>query len=225
METLQVTHKVQSLEPYLNISPVTLEGEIWKDIYGYEGIYQVSSLGRVKSLSRTLSNGNLLQERILKQWYGGGHQLMVTICADGSQNKVFVSHLVGGCFIGFPKKNEVYTHLNGNKYNNTVANISIETKSNQVLLSYHNGIMKDWGIKDVGLKTRFVKQYLYIGTSLKDGKVTEYTADQLLLKYGTGVRSIYKCIAKQQNFNTAYKQTWDKKKITSNQPTYENSTH
>ena len=115
--------------------------------------------------------------------------------------------------------------MDGNTYNNAISNISIKTKSDQVLLSYRNGILKDWGIKNVGIMTRFVSQYIYTGTSLIDKKVTEYTSAQLRLKYGTGVRSIYKCIAKQQNFNTAYNQTWNKRKITFNEDKYENSAH
>lgn len=47
--------------------------EIWKDIVGYEGLYQVSNCGRVKSLSRYMNNKNggksLLKERILKSAY------------------------------------------------------------------------------------------------------------------------------------------------------------
>lgn len=40
--------------------------EIWKDILEYEGMYQISSLGRVKSLSRVGGNGSLKKERFLK---------------------------------------------------------------------------------------------------------------------------------------------------------------
>ena len=40
--------------------------EIWKDIKGYEGFYQVSNLGRVKSLERVTINNRIVHERILK---------------------------------------------------------------------------------------------------------------------------------------------------------------
>ncbi|MBK8736532.1 MAG: hypothetical protein IPL98_11805 [Saprospiraceae bacterium] len=50
------------LEYYKDVENVDFDGEIWKDIYGYEGSYQVSNKGRVKSF---------LSNKILKQWFCG----------------------------------------------------------------------------------------------------------------------------------------------------------
>jgi len=185
---------------HLDTSIADFKGEKWKDIYGYEGLYQVSIYGRIKSF---------LSNRILKQFHGGNNQLMVTLCADGMKNKIYVSHLVGGCFIGFAKSDEVYTHLDSNKNNNSASNISIEKKSSQMLLSYHNGVLKDWGIKNAGVKTQFVAKQKYIGTD-KKGNKKEYTHNELLLKYATGIRSIFRCIEGRESFKTAYGQTWEK---------------
>ena len=69
--------------------------------------------------------------------------------------------------------------------------------------------MKDWGIKNVGIKTRFVQKQKYIGID-KNGNKKEYSFNDLLLKYGTGVRSIFRCIEGRENFNTAYGQKWIK---------------
>ncbi|QEM09126.1 NUMOD4 domain-containing protein [Mucilaginibacter rubeus] len=56
---------------YLNRSLADLPGEIWKDVPGFEGSYQASSLGRVKSLDRTVPHPQLYKQfvkgRILKQ--------------------------------------------------------------------------------------------------------------------------------------------------------------
>ena len=194
---------------HLDTQMSDFEGEVWKDIYGYEGMYQVSNKGRIKSCERIDALGRFWTARILKQWRGGCDQLLVTLCVDGIKNKVYVSHLVGGCFIGFPKSNEVYTHLDNNKKNNTVENIGIETKSSQMLLSYHNGVLKDWGIKNAGVKTRFVAKQKYVGTD-KKGNKKEYTHNELHLKYANGVRSILRCIEGRESFNTAYGQTWEK---------------
>ena len=88
---------------HLDTELADFDGEIWKDVYGYEGLYQVSNKGRIKSCERIDGQGRLLKAKILKQWFGGNNQLMVTLCADGVKNKIYVSHLVGGCFIGFAK--------------------------------------------------------------------------------------------------------------------------
>ena len=178
-----------------------LPNEEWKDILGYEGIYSVSSLGRIR---------NVTTDKILKQWEGGNNQLMVTLCADGKKSKVYVSNIVGVCFVGIANrdKNEVYCHLDKNKYNNSVENISIERKSDSHLLNYHLGVQADWGIKNAGVKTQFVPKQLYIGKSIKDGRTRTYTYDELKIKYGTGVRSIFRCLNKEKNFISAYKQNW-----------------
>jgi len=192
---------------HLDTNLADFEGEIWKDIYGYEGLYQVSNYGRIKSCEREFPS--IKKAKILKQYYAGNKQLMVTLCADGSKNKIYVIQIVGGCFIGFPKEGEVYTHLDSNKYNNSIKNIGIETKSSQQLLTYHNGVLKDWGISKAGVKTRFVAKQKYIGTD-KKGNKKEYLHNELLLKYGAGVSSIFKCIAGRESFKTAYGQTWEK---------------
>lgn len=188
-----------SASPFLNLSLIDMDGEIWKDVIGYSSMYEVSNYGRIKSL---------LTNRILKQWYGGNKQLMVTLSADGIKSKIYVSQIVGGCFHRFTQKGEVYTHLDSDKTNNRASNISIEAKRSQTLLSYHNGVMKDWGIKNVGVKTQFVEKRKFIGTS-KNGVKTEYTYNELLIKYGTGVRSILRVIEGRKNFNTAYGQIWE----------------
>jgi hypothetical protein len=188
------------LEAYKDLDLMDLEGEIWKDIYGYENMYQVSNKGRIKSF---------LSNKILKQWFCGNNQLMVTLCIDGIKNKIYVIQIVGGCFIGFPKKGSQYCHLDSNKLNNSIDNISIETVSSRALLSYHNGVLKDWGIKNAGKNTQFVQKYKFIGTD-KKGIKTEYNHNEMLLKYGAGVRSIYRVIEGKANFNSAYGQTWER---------------
>jgi hypothetical protein len=134
---------------------------------------------------------------------------MVTLCIDGIKNKIYVIQIVGGCFIGFPKKGSQYCHLDSNKLNNSIDNISIETVSSRALLSYHNGVLKDWGIKNAGKNTQFVQKYKFIGTD-KKGIKTEYNHNEMLLKYGAGVRSIYRVIEGKPNFNSAYGQTWER---------------
>lgn len=56
----------------MNTKTLNLNSEVWKDIAGYEGCYQVSNLGRIKSLDRIVVNKNghtkHVTERILKQY-------------------------------------------------------------------------------------------------------------------------------------------------------------
>ena len=195
------------MEIYKDTSICDLKDEIWKDITGYEGLYECSNMGRIKSM---LQN----KPKILKQYSGGSGQLMVTLCADGDRHKVYVSHIIATVFLRAPKSNkkEVVTHLNSRRTDNRAQNLSFEDKSSSVLLHYHNGALRDWGIKHVGAKTRFVSKYKYIGTK-KNGDEEEYTSAELEDKFGSGVRSITRVLANTPNFNTAYGMKWRKEFI------------
>ena len=79
--------------------------EIWKDIEGYEGFYQVSNLGRVKSLHRLIkfSNGGTREypEKILKQYKANGYWV-VGLNNHGKKTQVSVHRLVAEAFIPNP---------------------------------------------------------------------------------------------------------------------------
>lgn len=112
--------------------------EIWKDIEGYEGLYQVSNMGRVKSLERT-RNMNLpghkkpapVPERILK--FGESHgYLAVTLAKGGVNRKIRVHKLVALAFIPNPDRKPDINHKDGNKHNNAVENFEwVTAKENQ----------------------------------------------------------------------------------------------
>ena len=62
--------------------------EEWRDVVGYEGRYQVSSMGRVKSLERKDCLGRTVKERILKPGVVGSGYLMISLCTGGKQKNV-----------------------------------------------------------------------------------------------------------------------------------------
>lgn len=102
--------------------------EIWKDIIGFEGQYQVSNLGNVKSLARTIlySDGHKqhVRERILKaslNKYGYLHLNLYT--ADKKQIKKLVNRLVAEAFIPNPNNLPQVNHKDENKTNNNVENL------------------------------------------------------------------------------------------------------
>lgn len=103
-----------------------MEQEVWKDIRGYEGLYQVSNMGRVKSLSHTIlrSNGfpQSFGERILSPRHSNGYR-MVTLCSIGEQGNFYVHRLVADAFIPNPNGYKEVNHKNEDKADNRAENI------------------------------------------------------------------------------------------------------
>ena len=101
--------------------------EEWKDIIGYEGYYQISNLGRVKSLEREVkcayNSKRLVKERIMKCNKDKDGYLLVLLAKE-SKNKYFKVHrLVGIHYIDNPDNLPQINHKDENKQNNTVDNL------------------------------------------------------------------------------------------------------
>lgn len=114
--------------------------EIWKDIAGYEGLYQVSNLGRVKSLERDTKRARPqhIQERILKQ--RNGEYLMVYLADAGKYEARLVHRLVAQAFISNPDNKPIVNHIDGNKYNNRADNLEWCTHKENVIHAFVTGL-------------------------------------------------------------------------------------
>ena len=105
--------------------------ETWKAIAGYEGIYEVSDLGRVKSLK-------FGKERILKPGGDTHGYLHVILCRDGHTKKLFVHRLVAEAFIQNPNNLATVNHKDEVKTNNTVSNLEWMSQKDNLNYGTHN---------------------------------------------------------------------------------------
>lgn len=98
--------------------------EVWKDIPGYEGLYQVSTYGRIKALERMRKNNRLRKEYILKNHnYKNGYK-KITLCDSSMKEKRFFVHrLVAMTFIDNPNHLPIINHKDENPSNNNVYNL------------------------------------------------------------------------------------------------------
>lgn len=113
--------------------------EEWKDIEGYEGLYQVSDQGNVKSLARKRNNskGSYTQkERILKQSNTTTGYKKVELVKNGQKKSLRVHRLVAQAFIPNPENKPEVNHIDGNKTNNFVSNLEWVTSSENTTHAY-----------------------------------------------------------------------------------------
>lgn len=97
----------------------SLEGEAWRPLKGYEGLYEVSNFGRVKSLSKP---GNY-SEKLLKQRDNGFGYYICQLMKDGKRRTMAAHRAVAFAFIPNPDKKQQVNHKDGNRRNNVVDNL------------------------------------------------------------------------------------------------------
>ena len=166
--------------------------EIWRDIRGYEGLYQVSNLGRVRSLDRIVIRDNgrpfPIKEKIIKpQTYDFKH-LCVTVYKNGTQKMLPIHKAVANAFIPNPNGCDVVHHRNHNPKDNRVENLKWMTKSQHQIL--HN----------TERETRIVYQYTIDNVLVAVWK----NASEAAIKLGYNLSAIFKCC----NGGFYYKDKW-----------------
>lgn len=107
------------------------ETEIWKDIKGFEG-YQVSNLGRVKSLERIDARGNKRKEKILKPQMLNNGYYRATLCKNSIIKKYLVHRLVWIAFNGQIPEGYEINHLDEVKSNNRLENLNLVTHKENI---------------------------------------------------------------------------------------------
>ena len=113
--------------------------ELWLPVVGYEGLYEVSDQGRVKSLPRPRAQGGRLKERILKQPTNASGYHQVSLWKDKKQTVRYVHRLVGEAFLGPLPCGLVTRHGPDGIDDNSVHNISYGTQTENSLDKTRDG--------------------------------------------------------------------------------------
>lgn len=169
--------------------------EFWRDIQGFEGLYQVSSLGRVKSLERITPQKHHIKERILNQIKVTGGYLNVNLCKDGKLKRFQVHRLVYQTFVGEIPEGMQVNHIDEDKTNNRVDNLNLMTPKENV----------NWGTRNERSAEKHSKQVIQY--NLEGNEINRFPSTREVertLGFAHGYISAC-CLGK---INTAYSYIW-----------------
>lgn len=184
--------------------------ELWKDIEGYEGRYQVSNIGRVKSLGRFVENPihGLIwrKEKIMSPARDKGGYRQFTVCKSGSQRSLKLHRIVGFLFVNNPDPANLpdINHNDGNKDNNAASNLSWTNDSLNGQHAWDTGLRtkrfgKDhWASKAVVQKDLNGKRLAMYGSIKEAGRQT-----------GICDKNINSSVLKKKNHATAGGYQWE----------------
>jgi hypothetical protein len=161
--------------------------EIWKDIKGFEGIYQISNQGRIKALAVRKLRGRFFHnqpEKLLKYKISAKGYCVINLCNNGVKTYPTVHRLVAIHFIPNPENKPTVNHKDGNKLNNNDWNLEWSTQYEQIHHAMENGLQDNRGEK-AHLSKLTSEQVIEIKNSNKSRK-------ELALQFNVGYTNIGK---------------------------------
>jgi len=166
------------------------DAEKWADVAGYSGSYQVSSLGRVRSVERVDSDGNRRRGQHMIPYRKANGYVAVTLWSCGKGKERYVHRLVAAAFIDNPNDLPQVNHKDGDTANNAVENLEWVTNAeNQT----HARRVLAKGVRAV------------CGISEASGEEVYFPSLQHAVEAGFVRANIQKCIAGTRNVHRGYK--------------------
>lgn len=159
---------------------LTKQKEIWKPVAGYEGLYEVSSEGNVRSLKsgRWRNRRKILTPRKIDNGYH-----LVALCKDGAGKQMYVHRLVAQAFIPNPNNLETVNHKDEVKTNNNVSNLEWMTQKDNINYGSHNRRVAEAKSKPVQMLDKATGEMLATFPSMTEARRVT----------GIAQSSIYKC--------------------------------
>ena len=118
-----------------------MDKEVWKDIEGYEGKYQISNIGRVRSLISSKGTPYKIP-KILKIFLNDRGYSVLGLHKKGEFKQFRVHRLVAKAFIPNPENKQEVNHIDGNKQNNRADNLEWCTCSENIQHAFKTGLSK-----------------------------------------------------------------------------------
>lgn len=163
--------------------------EIWKDINGYEGLYQVSNTGKVKSLVGWNGRKYVPREKILSKTKTSTGYYKVELAKCKTKKSFKVHRLVAMAFIPNEESKPHINHKDGNPLNNNVDNLEWCTPKENIEHAIATGLRKTIQIDPIELKRLYCDEKMSIRDIAEKKGVTPTTIVCKMRKYGIQSRS------------------------------------
>jgi len=162
--------------------------EIWKDITNYEGYYQASNFGRIKSVKRYICRGFMnklrtVPEKIRQASVDNDGYLTIRLHINGIRKNYFVHRLIAETFLENIEKKPQVNHIDGDKKNCHLSNLEWVTQSENIKHSYNvigriasGGAIAYKPIIQKDMNGNFLNSYKSITDAIKQTKVNNITA-------------------------------------------------
>lgn len=157
--------------------------EIWKDVEGYEGTYEISNLGNIRSLFYRNQLAKNKKIRYLKPYLNKGY-FMITLVKDNKRLLTSIHRLIAQAFIPNLKNRPCINHINGIKTDNRIENLEWVT---------HKANMKH-AVYVLGKCNRFKTRKIICNDNMIFNSITE-ASKKLGIRYG----SLYRVLDKKRN--------------------------
>lgn len=176
--------------------------EIWKDIAGYDGKYQVSNYGNVRSFSKWKNGG------FLKPGIGTTGYLFVNLVQDGRKttNTKVIHRLVANAFLPNSDGLAEVNHIDGNKQNNNVDNLEWVSRHENIRHAIEHGLIK----YKYGKSNHNSKAVLQMDKNGNIIREWDSVAD-IHRELGYSTNGIICCCNKKPKYKTAYGYKWEYK--------------
>ena len=164
-----------------------MSAEIWKDVVGYEGLYMVSNLGRIKSLERTVNTkrgAKRYKSKILTQTTAITGYLQVRFHNSDGGKTFLVHRIVAKSFLPNPSHLSIVNHKNGIKSDNALSNLEWVTYSQNLNHALQNGLNAKTKILSDSVREEI--RNVYSSSKISQAKLAD--------KYGVSQNTISKIV-------------------------------
>src|SRR4030095_4582563 len=180
--------------------------EIWKNIPEYDGIYQISNFGRIKSLERIIYDSRgwecRIRERILKNRIGYRKYWMINLNNEGKCKTYQVYRLVANAFIQNIDNKPCVNHIDGNKLNCHVSNLEFVTHLENYKHAVSAGLTKEGTGGGYRKEKKRIVQFDLHNNFIKEWDAISWAAKELRINRS----NIQRCLSNK--IQTAYGFKW-----------------